>query len=75
MKWINKKTVAGLIVILLLGIFVVPRFLGGNDSRITYRTAEADRNDVISLITATGTLNPLTTIGVGSQVQGTVKQY
>lgn len=72
MKWINKKTAAGLIVILLLGIFVVPRFLGGNDSRITYRTAEADRNDVISLITATGTLNPLTTIGVGSQVQGTV---
>jgi HlyD family secretion protein len=72
MKWINKKTVAGLIVILLLGIFVVPRFLGGSDSRITYRTAEADRDDVISLITATGTLNPLTTIGVGSQVQGTV---
>lgn len=72
MKWINKKTVAGLIVIVLLGIFVVPRFLGGNDSRITYRTAEADRDDVISLITATGTLNPLTTIGVGSQVQGTV---
>lgn len=71
MKWINKKTAAGLIVIVLLGIFVVPRFLGGNDSRITYRTAEADRNDVISLITATGTLNPLTTIGVGSQVQGT----
>lgn len=72
MKWINKKTAAGLIVIVLLGIFVVPRFLGGNDSGITYRTAEADRNDVISLITATGTLNPLTTIGVGSQVQGTV---
>lgn len=72
MKWINKKTAAGLIVIVLLGIFVVPRFLGGNDSRITYRTAEADRGDVISLITATGTLNPLTTIGVGSQVQGTV---
>jgi HlyD family secretion protein len=72
MKWINKKTAAGLIVILLLGVFLVPRFLGGNDSRITYRTAEADRDDVISLITATGTLNPLTTIGVGSQVQGTV---
>lgn len=72
MKWINKKTAAGLIVIVLLGIFVVPRFLGGNDPRITYRTAEADRDDVISLITATGTLNPLTTIGVGSQVQGTV---
>ena len=72
MKWINRKTAAGLIVILLLGIFVVPRFFPGNDSRIAYSTAEADRNDVISLITATGTLNPLTTIGVGSQVQGAV---
>ncbi len=72
MNWINKKTAAVLIVILLLGVFLVPRFLGGNNSPITYRTAEADRDDVISLITATGTLNPLTTIGVGSQVQGTV---
>jgi HlyD family secretion protein len=72
MKLINKKTVAGLVVIILVGVFVVPRFLGGNDSRITYRTAEADRDDVISLVTATGTLNPLTTIGVGSQVEGTV---
>jgi HlyD family secretion protein len=72
MKLINKKTVAGLIVILLAGIYLVPRFLGGKDSGITYRTAEADRDDVISLITATGTLNPLTMIGVGPQVEGTV---
>ena len=72
MKLINKKTIAGLIVILILGIFLVPRYLARNDARITYRTAEADRNDVISLITATGTLNPLTTINVGSHVQGTV---
>ncbi|MEW6145905.1 MAG: efflux RND transporter periplasmic adaptor subunit [Thermodesulfobacteriota bacterium] len=72
MKLINKKTVAGLVVILLAGIYLVPRFLGGNDSRITYRTAEADRDDVISLITATGTLNPLTTVGVGTQVEGAV---
>ena len=72
MSLINKKTIAGLIIILILGFFLVPRFLARNDSGTTYRTAEADRNDVISLITATGTLNPLTTINVGSQVQGMV---
>lgn len=74
MSLINKKTIAGLIVILILGIFIVPRFLWRKGSGITYRTAEADRNDVISIITATGTVNPLMTINVGSQVPGTVSK-
>jgi len=72
MKLINKKTVAGLIVVILLAVFLVPRIFGEKNTRITYRTAEVDRNDVISLISATGTLNPLNSVAVGSLVQGNV---
>ena len=74
MNLINKKTIAGLIIILILGIFIVPRFLGRKDSGITYRTAEVDRNNVISIIAATGTVNPIMAINVGAQVSGTVSK-
>lgn len=72
MKLINKKTVAGLILVILLAVFAVPRLFGGKDNRITYRTAEAGRDDVISLISATGTLNPINSVEVGTLVQGNV---
>jgi len=72
MKLINKKTIAGLILIIFVGVFLVPKLFGGKDNRITYRTAEADRNDVISLISATGTINPLNSVEAGTLVQGAV---
>jgi HlyD family secretion protein len=72
MTLVNKKTIAGIIILLILGVLIVPRFFDNKDVRITYRTAEVDRNDVVSIITANGTVNPLTTIGIGSQVSGTV---
>ena len=72
MNLINKKTIAGLIVLILLAVFIVPRLFGGKENSVTYRTTEADRNDVISLISATGTINPLNSVEVGSLVQGNV---
>src|SRR5215213_7776839 len=36
-------------------------------------TAEVSRGDVIAKVDATGTLAPVTTVQVGSQVSGTVK--
>ncbi|MEQ9620163.1 MAG: efflux RND transporter periplasmic adaptor subunit [Deltaproteobacteria bacterium] len=73
MSMINKKTVAAIVIIALLGIFLVPRLFRSNNTGITYRTAEVDRDDVISLITASGTINPLTTIEVGTHTPGTIK--
>ncbi|MFI5321968.1 MAG: efflux RND transporter periplasmic adaptor subunit, partial [Thermodesulfobacteriota bacterium] len=72
MTLISKKTIAGLIIILILAVLIVPRFIRTEHSHLTYRTAAVDRNDVVSIITANGTVNPLTTVGVGSQLSGTV---
>lgn len=69
---INKKTVAALVIVVIVAIFALPRLFAGKDPGITYRTVEADRGDVISLISSTGTVNPLTTINVGTRVAGTV---
>ena len=37
-----------------------------------WRTARADRGDVIAAVNATGTINPISTVVVGSQVSGQV---
>jgi HlyD family secretion protein len=42
----------------------------GRDARVT--TAEISRGDVISTVEATGTLEAVTTVQVGSQVSGTI---
>ncbi|MBI5441915.1 MAG: efflux RND transporter periplasmic adaptor subunit [Deltaproteobacteria bacterium] len=39
-----------------------------------YRTAAVERGDLELAVTATGTLNPVTTVQVGSQISGTVKE-
>lgn len=44
----------------------------GRNDKITYRTAKADRGDIAVLISATGTLQAVTTVEVGSQVSGTI---
>lgn len=38
----------------------------------SYRTAKADRGDIIATVSATGTINPITTVIVGSQLSGQV---
>ena len=49
MGQINTKKIAILLILLVLVIYVVFRFLGRETSGISYRTAQVDRNDIISL--------------------------
>lgn len=69
----NSKLYIGLLVIIVAAIFIVPRFFGDSDSSIVYVTAEVDKNNITSQITSSGTINPLKTIEVGSQVSGYAK--
>ena len=69
-KWRRSAVlVAGAIVILALLILALRR--PGNESR--YVTAPATRGSVVATVEATGTINPLTTVPVGSYVSGTMK--
>src|SRR5260370_25684009 len=59
---------AGVVALLLLG-FWMRRPAGGAQ----YLTAPVQRGAITSVVEATGTINPLTTVPVGSYVSGTVK--
>ncbi|MCH7948944.1 MAG: efflux RND transporter periplasmic adaptor subunit [Candidatus Dadabacteria bacterium] len=69
----NTKVYIALLIIIVIAIFLVTRFFGDSTSSIVYMTAEVDRNNITSLITSSGTINPLKTIEVGSQVSGYAK--
>ena len=55
------------LVIALLAVF------GGGNNKVEYRTEAVTRGDMGAAVTATGTVNPVTTVLVGTQVSGTIK--
>ncbi|MGI9535360.1 MAG: efflux RND transporter periplasmic adaptor subunit, partial [Thermodesulfobacteriota bacterium] len=50
----------------------MPRLISRDNSKINYVTSNVDRDNITSQILTTGTINPLTTIDVGTQIEGTV---
>jgi HlyD family secretion protein len=56
----------------VLGITFFFVFRGGS-SEVAYRTDAVTLGDVQQTVTATGTVNPVTTVQVGTQVSGTIK--
>ena len=42
------------------------------DAEPPYQTQEVTRDDIIQAVTATGTLNPVTNVTVGSQISGNI---
>src|SRR5438105_1656786 len=59
-----------IIVALLLILFVVRRCTSSSAS--SYQTATVSRGPITQLVTATGTLNPVVNVQVGSQVSGNI---
>jgi len=62
---------AVLIVGLAIGGYVF--FNGERKSPVRYRTALVERGAVTSTVTATGTINPVVSVQVGTQVSGMIK--
>ena len=48
-------------------------FNGERKAPVRYRSAAVERGPVISLVTATGTINPVVSVQVGTQVSGMIK--
>ena len=53
--------------------FVLFACSGGSDE-VRYETAEVDKGDVVSKVTASGTLSALVTVQIGSQVSGRLEE-
>ena len=64
--------IAGILAVgLAIGGYVF--FSGERKAPIRYRTAPVERGTVVSVVTATGTINPVVSVQVGSQVTGKIE--
>ena len=62
---------AVLLVGLAIGGYVF--FNGERKTPVRYRTAVVERGSVVSIVTATGSINPVVSVQVGTQVSGMIK--
>jgi HlyD family secretion protein len=68
-RWISVALVA---VCLVTVLFVLRRCSGSGENG--YQTATATRGPITQAVTATGTLNPVVNVQVGSQVSGNIQK-
>lgn len=71
-SWIWRKK--WWIVLIAIVAFVVPMFFGGakKATKSEYATVEIVRGDMRQIVSATGEIQPVNTVNVGSQVSGTI---
>ncbi|MFZ5894639.1 MAG: efflux RND transporter periplasmic adaptor subunit [Myxococcota bacterium] len=72
----KRRVVVGLaLVMFALGSAAVARLAGpARDSSVRYETARVERGELVARVTASGTLSPLVTVMVGSQVSGRIQE-
>jgi HlyD family secretion protein len=72
----KKKNLILIFIILfvvVLGGFLYYQFIEQKGTNQKFRTVKVERGEISSIVTATGTINPVITVLVGSQVSGTIK--
>lgn len=67
-----KKILIGILIVMILGVAAFI-FFRNKDSGLKYRTEKITKGDIETNVTATGAVNAVTTVLVGTQVSGTVK--
>ena len=70
----NKKIWIGVGVIALIAIAVWLLSGGKKEELVSFETAKVIRQDIHTTITATGTIEPVTSVTVGTQVSGIVSK-
>jgi len=70
---VNKKLVAGIVLLILIFGAGGYYLRESRKKEPTYRTEDVSRGNVRATVTATGTVNAVTTVQVGTQVSGTIK--
>jgi HlyD family secretion protein len=68
-KWLIGT---GVVAVLAAGGYWAWRPAGGPSTDAAYRTAPVDRGQITAAVRATGTLTPMTTVLVGSQLSGQI---
>ena len=71
----NKKILIMIfIVIVVVGtVLAMTVFKNGNTNGVAYKMEALDTGNIQAVVDTTGTLNPVTTVDVGSQVSGKIQ--
>ena len=72
-KKLKRRIMAVILVLIVISGGLFWYYSKGADE-IQYKTARAERSDLRSVIQATGTLDAVETVDVGTQISGTVKE-
>ena len=73
MEKIGKKGWIGIGVVAVIVIFALVKCTGGKkEEKISFDTAKVEKTNIQTSITATGTIEPVTSVTVGTQVSGIV---
>ncbi|MCA1958138.1 MAG: efflux RND transporter periplasmic adaptor subunit [Nitrospira sp.] len=69
------KRVGMILTVVVVGLAVggYVLFSGDRKEPVRYRTAKIERGAVVSVVSATGTINPVVSVQVGTQVSGMIK--
>ena len=70
MNLLKRHWLIATLVVVAIGVFAAFQFKG--EDKPQYFTAKVDRGDIRQVVEATGTINAVTTVQVGSQVSGTI---
>lgn len=68
----RKLLIGGVLAIAVAGAAYL--YLKEENGAVSYRTAKIERGDIVDTITATGNINAVTTVSVGSQISGTIQK-
>ncbi len=68
-----KKFVKLLILLAILGVGTF-YFTRGHEEKSSYVTKMLTKGDITETITASGTINPISTVNIGTQVSGTISE-
>jgi HlyD family secretion protein len=74
LKQLSRGRLIGLIAIVLLVLYFVYRYTAGGDDAPEYQTAPAERGNVVSRVSTSGSLQAVVTVEVGSQVSGRIQE-
>ncbi len=72
--WVRSRWSRIGMVAVVLGIVCLALWAFRGRPAVEYYTAKVDRGDVVQIVSATGTINAVTTVQVGSQVSGNIQK-
>lgn len=68
-----KKNLILLPILTIIAIFIIFAIVSKTENKSQYETIKAEKRTIIETVEASGTINPVQTVSIGSQVSGMIK--